>query len=136
MSNSIACKIHCQVFRSGVRQLFQNIMKRNLDILYKDNRKQTGLRIRSASSLSHIRLFATLWNIAHQAPLVHGDSPRQEYWHGLTYPPPRDLPNPGIEPMSPALQADSLPSESPANQKTWVQFIDLSLPLKAFLLVN
>ena len=38
---------------------------------------------------------------------------RQEYWSGLPYPPPGDLPNLGIEPRSPALQADSLPSESP-----------------------
>ena len=35
--------------------------------------------------------------------------PRQEYWSGLPFPPPEDLPDPGIEPMSPALQADSLP---------------------------
>ena len=39
--------------------------------------------------------------------------PRQAYWHGLPCPPPGYLPDPGIKPMSPALQADSLPSESP-----------------------
>ena len=44
---------------------------------------------------------------------VHGISPRQEYWSGVLLPFPRDLPNPGIEPGSPALQADSLPSEPP-----------------------
>ena len=44
---------------------------------------------------------------------VHGDSPGKNYWSGLPCPPPGDLPNPGIEPMSPALQADSLPSEPP-----------------------
>ena len=44
---------------------------------------------------------------------VHGISPRQEYWRGLLFPFPRDLPNPGIEPGSPTLQADSLPSELP-----------------------
>ena len=47
---------------------------------------------------------------AHQAPLSMGFS-RQEYWSGLPFPPPGDLPNPGIEPWCPALQADSLPSE-------------------------
>ena len=53
---------------------------------------------------------ATPWTIAHQAPLSMGFS-RQEYWSGLPFPSPGDLPNPGIEPRSPALQADSLPTE-------------------------
>ena len=44
---------------------------------------------------------------------VHGNSLRQEYWSGFPCPPPGDLPNPGIKPRSPALQADSLPSEPP-----------------------
>ena len=49
--------------------------------------------------LSHIRLFATLWTVAHQAPLSMGYS-RQEYWKGLPFPTPGDLPHPGIEPTS------------------------------------
>ena len=56
--------------------------------------------------------FVSLWTVAHQAPLSRGFS-RQEYWSGLPCPPPRDLPNPGIEPRSPTLQADFLPSEPP-----------------------
>ena len=60
------------------------------------------------SHFSHVWIFATLWTVAHQAPLSMGFS-RQEYWSGLLCPPPRDLPNPGIKPGSPALQADSLP---------------------------
>ena len=63
-------------------------------------------------SLSRVRLFATLWTVARQAPLSMG-FPRQEYWSGLSFPSPGDLPNPGIEPSSPALQADSLLSEPP-----------------------
>ena len=51
-----------------------------------------------------------LWTVAHQAPLSMGFS-RQEYWSGLAFPSPVYLPNPGVKPMSPALQADSLPSE-------------------------
>ena len=43
-----------------------------------------------------------LWTVAHQAPLSMG-SPRQEYWSGLPFPSPGDLPNPGVEPRSPAL---------------------------------
>ena len=52
------------------------------------------------------------WTVAHQAPLCVGFS-RQEYWSGLPFPSPGDLADPGIEPGSPALQADSLPSEPP-----------------------
>ena len=52
----------------------------------------------------------TPWTVAHQPSLSMGFS-RQEYWSGFPCPPPGDLPNPGIEPRSPALQADSLPSE-------------------------
>ena len=59
------------------------------------------------SCLSHARLFATPWTVAHQAPLSTGFS-RQEYWSGLLCPPPGDLPNPGIKPGSPALQVHSL----------------------------
>ena len=53
-------------------------------------------------------------SVAHQAPLSMEFS-RQKYWSGLPIPPPRDLPNPGGEPRSPALQADSLPAESPGS---------------------
>ena len=52
------------------------------------------------------------WTVAHQAPLSVEFS-RQEYWSGLPSPSPRDLPDPGIKPGSPALQAESLPSEPP-----------------------
>ena len=63
-------------------------------------------------SLSRVCLFATPWTVAHQAPLSTGFS-RQEYWSGLPFPSPGDLPYPGIEPRSPALQADALTSEPP-----------------------
>ena len=65
-------------------------------------------------SLSPVRLFVTLWTVAHQAPLSMGFS-RQEYWNGLPFSPPGDLSDPGIELRSPALQADSLPSEPSGN---------------------
>ena len=52
-------------------------------------------------SLSRVRLFATPWTVAYQAPPSMGFS-RQEFWSGLPFPSPRDLPNPGIEPGSPA----------------------------------
>ena len=53
-------------------------------------------------SLSRVRLFATPWTVAYQARLSMGFS-RQEYWSGLLFPSAGDLPDPGIEPGSPAL---------------------------------
>ena len=61
---------------------------------------------------------ATQWTVALQAPLFMG-FPRQEYWIGLPFPPPEHLPNPGIEPRSSALQADSLPPATREAQKSW-----------------
>ena len=63
-----------------------------------------GLVIKSCPTL------VTLWTIACQAPLSMGFS-RQEYWSGLPFPSPGDLSHPGIEPRSPALQADSMLTE-------------------------
>ena len=63
-------------------------------------------------SLGRVWLFATPWTLSYQPPPSMGFS-RQEYWSGLPFPSPGDLPDPGIEPASPALQADALPSEPP-----------------------
>ena len=60
--------------------------------------------------LSNVHLLATPWTIACHAPLSMG-FPRLEYWGGLPFPPPGDLLDPGIEPVSPALQAYSLLAE-------------------------
>ena len=62
--------------------------------------------------LSRVRLFATPWTVAYQAPQSMEFS-RQEYWSGLPFPSPGDLPNLGIEPGSPALQVEALLSEPP-----------------------
>ena len=61
-------------------------------------------------SLSSVQLFVIPWTVVYQASLSMGFS-RQEYWSGLPFPSPGDLPDPGIEPRSPALQADTLLSE-------------------------
>ena len=81
-----------------------------------------GMRVRHSSadvwcivkvkSLSRVRLFATAWTVAHQAPQSVEFS-RQEYWSGLPFPSPGDVPDPGIKPGSPALWADASPSEPP-----------------------
>ena len=62
------------------------------------------------TSISCFRLFATPWAVAYQGPPSMGFS-RQEYWSGLSFPSPGDLPDPGMEPRSPALQTDTLLSE-------------------------
>ena len=75
---------------------------------------------------SHVHPFATLWTVTHHAPVSLGFS-RQEYWIRLPCPPPEDLLDPGIEPMSPAapsLQVESLPL-APRGKPLWtlsVQF--------------
>ena len=75
-----------------------------------------------AYPLSCVWLCGTPWTVAHQASLSMGFS-RQEYWSGLSFPSPGDLPNPGIKPRSPALHVDPLqsePSGKPRNYTTRV----------------
>ena len=63
-------------------------------------------------SLSHVQLFATPWTVAYHAPQFMEFS-RQEYWSGLPFPSPRDLPDPGMEPVSPALEGRYFTTLSP-----------------------
>ena len=72
-----------------------------------NNDKKKKVKVKS---LSRVRLFAILWTVAHQALPSMGFS-RQEYWSGLPFPSPGDLPNLGIEPRSPVLEVDALTSE-------------------------
>ena len=69
-------------------------------------------------SLSRVQLFVTPWTTACQAPLSMGFF-RQEYWSGLPFSSPGDLPDPGTEPTSPAWQADSL-LEPPRKPQRWL----------------
>ena len=73
-------------------------------------------------SASHcrVRLFVTPQTVARQDPLCMGFF-REECWSGMPFPPPGDLPDSGIEPGSPTLQADSLTSEPPRNTFSSVQ---------------
>ena len=70
---------------------------------------------RSVKSLSRVRLFETPWTVACQAPLSMELS-RQEYWSGLSFSSPGDLPDPEMELGSPALPADSLPAKLQGNK--------------------
>ena len=70
-------------------------------------------------SLSHVQFFVIPWTVAYQVPPSMGFS-RQEYWSGLPFPSPGDVSNQGIEPRSPALYADALPSEPPGKLETTI----------------
>ena len=94
------------------RRLFRvpwTARKSNQSILKEINPEYSleGLILKvKVKSLSHVRLFATPKTVAYQAPPSMGFS-RQEYWSGLPFPSPGDLPDPGIEPGSPTLEADT-----------------------------
>ena len=74
--------------------------------------------------LSHVQLFAVSWTVVCQAPLSMEFS-RQQYWSGVTFPPPGDLPNPGIALVSPALAADSLQLAPPGKPLYLLTYIFL-----------
>ena len=78
--------------------------------------------------LRHVQLLATPWTVAHQAPPPMEFS-RKEYWSALPFPSPGDLPDRGIEPRSPTLKADTLPSEPPCMccLEQGLEFIDCRL---------
>ena len=78
----------------------------------------------------------TPWTVAHQAPLSMG-FPRQEYWSGLPFPSPKNLPHPEIEPASPALQADSLPlaTRETLTDCGWHYFVCVCVGYKLPLLI-
>ena len=80
-------------------------------------------------SLSRVRFFETPWTVAYQAPPSMGFS-RQECWSGLPFPSPGDLPDPGIEPGSPTLQADALSSEPPGKPQLGPQLLSAGPPLQ------
>ena len=78
-------------------------------------------KVSDVKSLSRVRLLATPWTVAYQAPPSMGFS-RQDCWSGLPFPSPGDLPDPGIEPGSPTLQADTLPSELNVSFHSWIMW--------------
>ena len=83
----------------------------------------------SAQSLSHVQLLVTPWTAVHQASLSMGFS-SQESWEGLPFPPPGDLPDPGIKPMSlmsPALAEGSLPLVPPGKPNPSSLFVEMDL---------
>ena len=91
------------------------------------NRCDRVLKVK-VKSLSPVRLFVTPWTVAYQALPSMGFS-RQEYWSGLPFPSPGDLPDPGIKPGSLAFQADALTSEPPGKPKRSYEVLQASCSL-------
>ena len=90
-----------------------------------NNNSQTSYKVKAkVKSLSRVWLFASPWTVAYQAPPSTGFS-RQGYWSGLSFPSPGDLPDPGIEPRTPTLPGNSLPTWPPG--KTLLQCQVLSI---------
>ena len=86
-----------------------------------------------AQLLSRVWSFATPWTVARQAPLSMG-FPRQEYWSGLPFPPPGDLPDPGIEPASPAPALADESSTAVSPRKPSVVFTLSLFPCNGFFI--
>ena len=85
-----------------------------------------------AKSLCRVQFCVTPWTVARQDPLSVGFS-SQEYWSGLPFPPPGDLPKPGIKPVSPALQPDSLPTEPSGKPPTHHQSVQSLSHVRLFV---
>ena len=100
---------HAQLIHVSSYKFFWESLIRNG---HHGHRQDTEKKLKS---LGHVRLFATLWTVAYEVPPSMEFS-RQEYWSGLPFPSSGDLSNPGIEPGSPTLQADALPSEPPGTE--------------------
>ena len=88
---------YLRLFYSMSAQSFKGARKRGISYCFSESEVTVKL-------LCRVRLFATLWTVAYQASPSMGFS-RQEYWSGLPFPSPGDLPDPGIEPGSPTLEA-------------------------------
>ena len=89
----------------------------------------TYLNHLTVCALCHVQLFAVPWTVACQTPLSK-EFPRQQYWSGLPFLPSGDLPNSGIEPRSPALQANDLPLSrlgSPYHLYSYIIFQEISI---------
>ena len=118
--NSNHCNTSC-IYTSPFIDICLSFLKLNIKTW-----KRGGLNWLQCSCvcvLSCVWLFVTSWTVAHQAPLSMGFL-RQEPWSGLPFPPPRNLSNPGMEPRSPALKADSLLSEPPG-KPTFMGYLPL-----------
>ena len=118
---------HCSLESQGSASTREHLVWADIQVHYlRQGSAQLQPALCRLSSFSRVRVFAALWTVAHQAPLSMGFS-RQEYWSGLPYPPPGDLPNSGIEPTS--LRSPALPGGFFTTSATWE--VDSRLPFMA-----
>ena len=104
-SSDVFLKITYTTVHSSKKSFtFKIISFQRISFYFKNLLKTLKVKVKS---LSHVRLFATPWTVAYQASPSMGFS-RQEYWSGVSFPSPGDLPDPGIEPRSPALPGASV----------------------------
>ena len=108
---------------AGIQYIYSVICVTNTSIQLQNifmTPKENSIYIKvKVKSLSRVRLFATPWTVAYQAPPSMGFF-RQEYWSGFPFPSPGDLPNPGVEPRFPALEANALTSEPPGKSFQYI----------------
>ena len=103
-SSEVFLKITCTTVHSSKKSFtFKIISFQRISFYFKNLLKTLKVKVKS---LSRVRLFATPWTVAYQASPSMGFS-RQEYWSGVPFPSPGDLPDPGIEPGSPAFHQGS-----------------------------
>ena len=124
---------HTHTYRAAMIWMFVSPQNLHAEILTSKREK----------SLSYVWLFVTPWTVADQAPSSMGFS-RLEYWRGLPFPSPGDLPNLGIEPRCPTLHADSLPFKPPGKPKgeciwrqdLWKLFHKDGVPMDKIAVIN
>ena len=134
--NEIARQWQQSVLGADLKSPWKHKTERNVTFNIYSSERASGSKGEKLSSsmhesLSRVQLFPIPQTVAHQALLSMGFS-RQEYQSRLPFPSPRDLPNPRIKPGSPALQADSLPSEPPVKLEN-TEVGSLSLLQRIFL---
>ena len=122
-SPALSLRLHCPLL-GPAQELCSVVSHWTLAFLAQKETKKVKVK-----SLSRVQFSATPWTVACQVPLSMAFS-RQEYWRALPFPPPGDLPDPGIEPRTPAQQVDSLLSELRAQSQ---DFLALGLALQATL---
>ena len=119
-SSDAFLNITCTTVHSSKKSFtFKKISFQRISFYFKNLLKTLKVKVKS---LSHVRLFATPWILAYQASPSMGFS-RQEYWSGVSFPSPGDLPNSRIKPWYPALWGDDLPSEPPGKPKNTELFL-------------
>ena len=126
MEGKPAGRTHCKVCSKGLGAAHSDSGLQMNPWFFTFKKRQVKVKVKSCLTL------CDPWTIAHQAP-PSVEFSRQEYWSGLPFPSPGDLPDPGIEPRPLTLQADALTSAPPGKQKDLEQILNYFLRFSVFL---